>query len=63
MTPAELAKAVRNNMFATRDTYDEAMEYAYEVAKGTGNPAAVMTAVQVVVNTLAKYISETKETV
>ena len=63
MTNQELAKAVSNQLFATRDTYDEAMEYAYSVAKGTDNPAAVMTAVQVVVNTLAKYIAETKETV
>lgn len=63
MTNQELAKAVRNNMFATRDTYDQAMEYAYSIARGTDNPAAVMCAVQVVVNTLAKYIAEIKETV
>jgi hypothetical protein len=43
-------------MFADRETFDQAMEYAYMVAKGTDNPALVMTAVQVVVNTIAKDI-------
>ena len=61
MTPKELAGRVRNNLFATdRGTLDEAMEYAYSVAKGTDNPAAVMTAVMVVVNTLANYIEQTE---
>jgi hypothetical protein len=61
MTPKELAKSVRNNIFASRDTFDEAMDYAYTVAKGTDSPAAVMTAVMVVVNTLARYIEETDQ--
>jgi hypothetical protein len=34
------------------------MEYAYSIAKGTDNPAAVITAVMVVVNTLANYIEQ-----
>ena len=45
-------------MFADRKTFDEAMEYAYSIARGTDNPAAVMTAVMVVVNTLANYIEK-----
>ena len=58
MTPSELAKSVRNNLFSDRKTFDEALEYAYSIAKGTDNPAAVMTAVMVVVNTLANYIEQ-----
>jgi hypothetical protein len=52
------AQSVRNRMFADRDSFDEAMEYAYSVARGTDNPAAVMTAVMVVVNTLANYVEK-----
>jgi hypothetical protein len=56
MKPTGLAESIRNRLFADRKTFDEAMEYAYSIAKGTDNPAAVMTAVMVVVNTLANYI-------
>ena len=59
MTPNQrFAKSVRNRLFADRKTFDQAMEYAYSIAKGTDNPAAVMTAVMVVVNTLANYIEQ-----
>ena len=59
MTPNQrFAKSVRNRLFADRKTFDEAMEYAYSIARGTDNPAAVMTAVMVVVNTLANYIEQ-----
>ena len=54
------AKSVRNNLFSDRKTFDEALEYAYSIARGTDNPAAVMTAVMVVVNTLANYIEQTE---
>ena len=60
MTPSELAKSVRNNLFSDRKTFDEALDYAYSIARGTDNPAAVMTAVMVVVNTLANYIEQTE---
>ena len=60
MTPTELAKSVRNNLFSDRKTFDEAMEYAYSIARGTDNPAAVMTAVMVVVNTLAQEMEKTE---
>ena len=46
-------------MFADRENFDDALDYAYSIAKGTDNPAAVMTAVMVVVNTLANYIEQT----
>ena len=58
MTPTGLAESIRNNLFADRASFDDAMEYAYSIAKGTDNPAAVMTAVMVVVNTLANYIEQ-----
>ena len=52
------AQSVRNRVFADRGTLDEAMEYAYSVARGTDNPAAVMTAVMVVVNTLVNLVEK-----
>jgi hypothetical protein len=58
MTPTGLAESIRNNLFADRASFDDALDYAYSVAKGTDNPAAVMTAVMVVVNTLANYIEQ-----
>ena len=54
------AKSIRNRLFADRASIDEALDYAYSIAKGTDNPAAVMTAVMVVVNTLANYIEQTE---
>jgi hypothetical protein len=59
MTPNQrFAVAIRNRMFATQECYADAIDYAYSIAKGTDNPAAVMTAVMVVVNTLAKEIEQ-----
>jgi len=52
-TNKELARKIRCNLFAKRDTLDQALEYAMEVNKG--NPAA-MTALMVVLNTLADNI-------
>lgn len=43
---------------ADRETIDDAFEYALMVAKGTDNPMAVMTAIYVVTNTIAKQIKE-----
>ena len=58
MTNEQLARSIRHGMFGHRKSYDEAMEYAYSVARATGETAAVMTAVQVVVNTIAEMILE-----
>jgi len=58
MTNEQLAKSIRHGMFGSRKSYDEAMEYAHAVARATGETAAVMTAVQVVVNTIAEMILE-----
>jgi len=56
MTNVEMARALKHNMFATRSTIDEAFEYAHMIARASDNPAAVMTAVQVVINTLCDQI-------
>jgi hypothetical protein len=56
MTNVELARALKHNLFATRSTVDEALEYAYSIARASDNPAAVMTAVQVVINTVCDQI-------
>jgi hypothetical protein len=58
MTNEQLAKSIRHGMFGSRQSFDEAMEYAHMVARATGETAAVMTAVQVVVNTIAEMILE-----
>lgn len=60
MTPKELAGVLRNRRFGERETYKEAMEYAIEIARGSDNPTAVLTAVMVVVNTLANHIEQTE---
>lgn len=56
MTNVELARALKHNLFATRSTVDEALEYAYSIARASDNPAAVMTAVQVVINAVCDQI-------
>ena len=56
MTNVELARALKHNLFATRSTVDEALEYAYSISRASDNPAAVMTAVQVVINTVCDQI-------
>lgn len=53
LTNKELAKKIRNNLFAKRDTLDEAFEYAMATMKD--NPAAI-TGMMVVLNTLADKI-------
>ena len=60
MTPQALAESIRNRLFADRENFDDALDYAYSIARGTDNPAGVMTAVMVVVNTLANYIEQTE---
>lgn len=62
MTNEELARKIRCNWFANRDSLDEAFEYAHTVMK---NDPAAMTAMYVVLNTVAKELLklEQKETV
>ena len=54
----DYVKSIRNNMFAKRDSFDEAMEYAYTVAKASGSTAHVLTAIQVVLNTVSNDLEK-----
>lgn len=61
MTNVQLAKSLKNGMFADRETLAEAFDYMLDIANGTDNPAAVMTGMMVVVNTIAKEIEKADE--
>ena len=60
-----LATALYSPLFATQDSVGDAYNYAQQIAKASNNPAAVMTAVHVLMNTIAQElesrINETKE--
>jgi len=58
MTNEELAQSIRAPMFAECETLKEAFTYAHELAQSSNNPAAVLTAVHVVANTIAKQLRE-----
>jgi hypothetical protein len=45
-----------SSMFASRDSLDEAMTYAIEIANASNNSAAVVTAIMVVINTAADIV-------
>jgi hypothetical protein len=48
-------------MFAERGDLREAFAYAHELAKASDNSAAVLTAVHVVANTIAKEIERIQQ--
>lgn len=57
MTNIELAKGIQHGMFASRDTIEEAWDYVDHIARACGKDrAAVITAVQVMLNTVAEHI-------
>lgn len=56
MTNIELANALKNEMFGSRETIREAFDYAFDVAEATGDSPAVITALMVVVNTISEQI-------
>ena len=56
MTPKQLGEALTIGLFSDRETIREAFDYAYQIADASENPAAVRTAVHVVVNTIAKTL-------
>lgn len=58
MTLNEIIRGINSPLMAERDTIDEAFEYALMVAKASDNPMAVMTAVYVVTNSIAKQLKE-----
>jgi predicted dinucleotide-binding enzyme len=48
----------RQPVFGTRKTMDEAINYAYQIARASDNSAAVTTAVHVVLNTMINLSAE-----
>lgn len=52
-TPQQLGKDLYSGLFATRDNLHDAYKYAIEIAEASDNPVAVITAIGVVVNTIA----------
>jgi hypothetical protein len=56
MNQLELAHSLKHGLFADRDTLSEAMEYAYQVIAATKDQGPALTALHVVLNTVAKEI-------
>ena len=57
-----LASGLYSPLFATRDSIKEAILYAYDIAKASENPAAVTTALHVVLNTIAQELERINTT-
>ena len=55
-TPQQLGKSLYSGLFATRDNLHEAYDYAIKIAEASNNPVAVITAIGVLVNTLAQEL-------
>lgn len=58
MTLNEIIRGIYSPLMADRETIEDAFEYAMMVAKASDNPMAVMTAVYVVTNSIAKQLKE-----
>ena len=58
MTNEELAKSIRHDLFAERDTVKEAWDYAFDVINGMSesDKIAAFTALMVLLNTISKQI-------
>ena len=61
MTHSELASGIRNAMFADRDSIGEAYSYVLELAKNSRDSAALLTAVHVMLNSVANAIDKIEE--
>ena len=61
MTKEELVYKLRCNMFSDRMTVEEAYDYAWKVARASDDQLAVMTAVQVLANTVANEVEKLGE--
>jgi hypothetical protein len=57
----QLAINLYSPLYAERTTIKEAYAYATEIANASGNPAATMTAIHVLLNTVAKKIERINE--
>ena len=53
-----LAQGLHSPLFATKDSIKESITYAYAIAKASDNPAAVTTALHVVLNTIAQHLED-----
>lgn len=53
-----LAQGLYSPLFATKESIKESITYAYDIAKGSNNPAAVTTALHVVLNTIAQHLED-----
>jgi uncharacterized protein YaaR (DUF327 family) len=53
-----LAQGLYSPLFATKESIKESISYAYSIAKGSDNPAAVTTALHVVLNTIAQHLED-----
>jgi hypothetical protein len=65
-TPQQLGRSLHSALFATPDNISAAYDQALQIANASENAAAVMTAVQLVVNAIAQELmtmqqSETNE--
>lgn len=58
MTHAELISNLRNGFFADRPTIQEAYDYALKIGAATRASPHVLTAVQVVVNTICNELEK-----
>ena len=56
MNTQEFGKSLHSNLFATPDSISTAYDQSMQIANASENPAAVMTAVQVVVNAIAQEL-------
>lgn len=54
MSYQEYAKSLRTGLVYTPASLQDAYDYANEVAQGTDNPAAVLTAVHMILNAIAQ---------
>jgi hypothetical protein len=63
MSNIELAKSMRHNLFADRETVKEAWDYAFEVLNSLrdSDRVAAMTAMMVLLNTISKEIIKNEE--
>jgi len=54
-----IASGLYSPLFATRDTIKDAYTYAQSIAITTENPAAMTTAIHVLMNTIAQHLEDT----
>jgi len=58
MQQTTLAQSIRHGFFSERETLKDAMQYAYSIAQASNSPIHVMTAIHVVMNTLANEMEK-----